>query len=267
MDKVQAVNPAGDPDRSLRWAGFLLGFSLGGFFDGILLHQILQWHHLLSNVDAVQDMRVQIMADGLFHALMYLVAAWALYKLWKARGSLPAPGATAALWGNALIGFGVWHIADSILSHWITGIHRIRVDSPNPLMWDLIWFLAFGLVPAVIGWRLRSKGATGGPRGGRTAAATLGVAALIAGPMAAMPAGDTDQVMVLFRPGVSGASAFNALSALDARVLWVDRSGGMWAVALPERSDAKKLYAKGAMLVSNNLVGLGCFSWTRPRQL
>lgn len=30
-----------------RW-GAALGFALGGFFDGILLHQILQWHHLLS---------------------------------------------------------------------------------------------------------------------------------------------------------------------------------------------------------------------------
>src|SRR5690606_18965301 len=32
-----------------RW-GTVLGFALGGFFDGILLHQILQWHHLLSLV-------------------------------------------------------------------------------------------------------------------------------------------------------------------------------------------------------------------------
>jgi uncharacterized membrane protein len=41
-----------DPSvRSLKQAGFLLGFALGGFFDSILLHQILQWHNLLTNVD------------------------------------------------------------------------------------------------------------------------------------------------------------------------------------------------------------------------
>jgi uncharacterized membrane protein len=28
----------------------VLGFAFGGFFDGILLHQVLQWHHLLSLV-------------------------------------------------------------------------------------------------------------------------------------------------------------------------------------------------------------------------
>ena len=31
-------------------AGIFLGLGLGGFVDGILLHQILQWHHMLSNV-------------------------------------------------------------------------------------------------------------------------------------------------------------------------------------------------------------------------
>lgn len=32
--------------RRAALAGGLLGFALGGFFDGILLHQVLQWHHL-----------------------------------------------------------------------------------------------------------------------------------------------------------------------------------------------------------------------------
>jgi uncharacterized membrane protein len=26
-------------------AGILFGLGLGGFFDGIVLHQVLQWHH------------------------------------------------------------------------------------------------------------------------------------------------------------------------------------------------------------------------------
>jgi uncharacterized membrane protein len=33
----------------LRNAGILLGLGLGGFFDGIVLHQLLQWHHMLSS--------------------------------------------------------------------------------------------------------------------------------------------------------------------------------------------------------------------------
>jgi uncharacterized membrane protein len=253
---------------SLKWPGFLLGFSLGGFYDGILLHQILQWHHLLSNVNAVQDMRMQVMADGLFHALMYVIAAVALMKLWRSRAAANEPGASGRLWGYALIGFGVWHIADSVFSHWITGIHRIKIESPDPLLWDLIWFFVFGVLPAIIGWRmLPNKGAhTGGGGGGRAAAATLGLSALIAGPIAAVPAAsDPTQIVVLFAPGVSSNQAFNALARVDARVLWVDRWGGMWAVKMDNPSAAWQLYRTGAMLVSNTGFSLGCFSWTKPK--
>ena len=31
-------------------AGILLGVGLGGFFDGIVLHQLLQWHHMITNI-------------------------------------------------------------------------------------------------------------------------------------------------------------------------------------------------------------------------
>ena len=30
-------------------AATLIGVGLGGFIDGILLHQILQWHNMLSS--------------------------------------------------------------------------------------------------------------------------------------------------------------------------------------------------------------------------
>jgi uncharacterized membrane protein len=30
-------------------AGIFLGLGLGGFFDGIILHQVLQWHHMLTS--------------------------------------------------------------------------------------------------------------------------------------------------------------------------------------------------------------------------
>src|SRR3712207_9347810 len=60
------------------WPGYVLGFALGGFFDGILLHQILQWHHLLSAING-DDIRFQVAADGYFHALMYGIAAVGLW--------------------------------------------------------------------------------------------------------------------------------------------------------------------------------------------
>ncbi len=32
-------------------AGPVLGLGLGGLFDGIMLHQILGWHHLVGTTD------------------------------------------------------------------------------------------------------------------------------------------------------------------------------------------------------------------------
>ena len=58
-----------DANGRYRWSGYLLGFALGGFFYGILLHQILQWHHLLSAINSM-DIRFQVAADGYFHAFM-----------------------------------------------------------------------------------------------------------------------------------------------------------------------------------------------------
>lgn len=73
--------------RAYRWAGYMLGFAMGGFFDGILLHQILQWHHLLSALesDPFRDLRTQILADGIFHALMYVIMAIGFPAGWRMR--------------------------------------------------------------------------------------------------------------------------------------------------------------------------------------
>jgi uncharacterized membrane protein len=69
------------------WAkwGFVLGFALGGFFDGILLHQVLQWHHFLSLVPGMDDLRLQVLWDGYFHMLMYVIAVVGLWGLWRSR--------------------------------------------------------------------------------------------------------------------------------------------------------------------------------------
>lgn len=53
-------------------AGILLGLGLGGFFDGIVLHQILQWHHMATSAgypaDSLENLKLNTLLDGLFHA-------------------------------------------------------------------------------------------------------------------------------------------------------------------------------------------------------
>ncbi|WP_345248608.1 DUF2243 domain-containing protein [Pigmentiphaga soli] len=257
--------------RRFEWAGYLTGFGLSGFFDGILLHQILQWHHLLSAITrgVLGDIRGQVMADGLFHAAMYVVAAAGLWLLYRSRATLALAGANRRLLADFWIGFGVWHVVDAVFSHWITGIHRIRMDSPTPLAWDLAWLFVFGLIPLAAGIRMRIGG---GPDGGGTGelarhgvAMTLLAATVAAAALNLFPVrrGQIETVMVVLRPGAPAASLFSALGDTGASVLWSDPGGGVWVLAGASAIDLFPLYGRGAMYVSGTLAPAGCSAWFR----
>jgi uncharacterized membrane protein len=267
---MEPLAPSRDPafSKTFRWSGYLLGFSLGGFFDGILLHQVLQWHHLLSGLEgeAFRDLRVQILADGLFHVKMYVIAIVGLALLWRSRREFATPPASRLLLANALIGFGVWHVADTILSHWLLGIHRIRMEAENVLLWDLIWFFVFGVAFIAAGWFVRrNAGAGGAPTGGRrfVAPSLLVLAVLTAGPLATLPPPDVTAVMVLFKPGTSAEAMLAAVADVKGRIIWTDASGDLWAVDLDDPGKARAFYRHGALLVSNTMVPSGCLNWFR----
>lgn len=245
----------------LWWAGGLLGFALGGFFDGILLHQVLQWHHLLSGLEAVSRLEELVLWDGLFHALMYLVALAGLWLLWRRQEALAEPGAGSALLGAAFIGFGGWHLVDAILSHWLLGLHRIRMDSQTPLLWDLGWLLLFGFPFLYVGSRLAATSRFAG--GGKGSAIGLVVAAMSAAPLAALPPQEGDTTIVLFWPGTSHADILAALAEVDGRLVWSNDAGTLWAFHLPEPRQGIHFYRKGALLVSGSYLGGGCLNWTR----
>jgi uncharacterized membrane protein len=256
--------------RWLLW-GAVLGFALGGFFDGILLHQILQWHHLLSLVPGAGDLRWQVFWDGLFHALMYAVAAVGLWGLWRAhRRGGERPG--RPLLGALMVGFGLWHIVDAVLSHWLLGIHRIRIDSPNPLAWDLAWLVGFGVVPLILGgWLVRGGGHGPTPHraGGRgptprraTTLLVLTVATVGAGAWSLRPPPGQPFTTVVFRPDVHPRQVYAAVGALDARLVWTDPAMGVVVVDVaPERRWG--FYRRGALLVSGSGLPAGCFDWSR----
>ena len=48
-----------DEEGFLVSAGILFGLGLGGFFDGIVLHQVLQWHHMLTSAGYPARQRAQ----------------------------------------------------------------------------------------------------------------------------------------------------------------------------------------------------------------
>jgi uncharacterized membrane protein len=144
--------------------GLLLGMGLGGFIDGIVLHQVLQWHHLLTGtgdnpMTTVRGLEDNTFADGLFHLSTWLLVAAGMalaVSAWQ-QGKLAPP------WGGhigmMLVGWGVFNVAEGIVDHQILQIHHVRDDLGGPLSWDL-GFIAFGGLLVGIGWGL-AKAADG----------------------------------------------------------------------------------------------------------
>ena len=115
-------------------------------------------------------------------ALLLFSAAGALWGLWRA----PVRGGTWAMLGLLACGFGAWHVVDAVLSHWLLGLHRIRLDTARPLAWDLGWMVGFGLLPMALGWWLWRR-PQGGPPPSGPALAMLALAVLGTGAWAARP--------------------------------------------------------------------------------
>lgn len=253
--------PGQEPSQRSRaaWSpsGILLGVAFSGFFDGILLHQVLQWHHLLSLVPgpAFQDPRVQIAADGGFHVLMYVLAAIGLVMLWKETlGQRPR----APFWRDFTLGFGAWNVADVVLFHWILEWHHIRLDTEVPLFWDIGWLVVFGIAPLVVAWRRKG----GDPRMGRATLAAVTAAILASGAWAARAPDDT-ATLVLFAPNATPAEVMGAIAAVDGRLIAIDASGTLATADLPSRAAAWRLYGQGAVLVG--AAGpAGCAAWSQP---
>lgn len=133
----------------------ILGLGLGSFLDGILLHQVLQWHHMLSDtgdhpVDTLAGLETNTLADGFFHLATWLLVAAGLVltvRAWRRR--LPAPPSRAQL-GALLAGWGIFNVVEGLVDHLVLGIHHVRDDLGAPLGWDL-GFLAFGGLLIVAG--------------------------------------------------------------------------------------------------------------------
>ena len=146
--------------RKIRHAGLLLGIGLGGFLDGILLHQILQWHSMLSARIPPHDMeamRISMAADGWFHLATWLVTLAGVMVLWSAlRGPGPLPRERSLL-GWALIGWGSFNLIEGMVNHLILGLHHVRDLPQHVPAYDWLFLLVGGLGFIALGFLLKSR--------------------------------------------------------------------------------------------------------------
>ena len=146
--------------RPLVTGGIWLGLGLGGFFDGIVFHQILQWHHMLTSAGyppiSVANLHLNTLADGLFHAATYLFTLIGLTVLWRASTRNGIIWSAPVLIGAILIGWGIFNLVEGLIDHQLLGLHHVRDDlppGPAKLGWDLA-FLAWGALMLASGWWL-----------------------------------------------------------------------------------------------------------------
>ncbi|HEV2769925.1 MAG TPA: DUF2243 domain-containing protein [Solirubrobacteraceae bacterium] len=155
---ASAATTAGPPKA----AGLVTGVGLGGFVDGILFHQIFQWHHMLTDTGAypagmLAGLETNTLVDGFFHAATWLLVVGGMLltvRAWQ-RGELAPPWRAHV--GMLLTGWGAFNLVEGVVDHHILTLHHVRDDLGAPLGWDLA-FLALGGVLVVVGLGLARSG-------------------------------------------------------------------------------------------------------------
>jgi uncharacterized membrane protein len=134
-------------------ASTVLGIGLGGFIDGIVLHQILQWHEMLSNKIPSTNYvgkSVNMFWDGIFHAFTLLVTLTGVILLWKLLNRKDINRSGNLLAGGMLFGWGLFNLLEGIADHQILKLHNVREITPDKEMWNY-GFLALSVIFIIAG--------------------------------------------------------------------------------------------------------------------
>jgi uncharacterized membrane protein len=102
----------------------VLGVGVGALADGFVLHQLLQWHHLLSSrrsTSTVDGLEENTLADGIFHVTFLAVVLVGIAMLRGRRVE------TRPLIGLGLVGWGAFNVVDQIVFHLALDAHHIRM--------------------------------------------------------------------------------------------------------------------------------------------
>ena len=140
-----------------RRAGITIGIGMGGFVDGILLHQIIHWHNMGSAVlppttmDAIERNMVW---DGAFHAAAWVITLVGIFMLLRDARSgerLPSPRVFA---GQMLLGWGLFNLVEGIIDHHVLNLHHVRDLPVHVPVYDWAFLLVAGAGFIALGWAM-----------------------------------------------------------------------------------------------------------------
>jgi uncharacterized membrane protein len=136
-------------------AGIMLGLGLGGFVDGILLHQIVHWHNMGSAVlppTTMAAMETNMRWDGLFHAAVWLLTLVGVYWLLAdARRGRPLPDGIGFT-GLLILGWGAFNLVEGIVDHHLLDLHHVRDLPAHVPEYDWLFLGIGGVGFILIGW-------------------------------------------------------------------------------------------------------------------
>lgn len=127
----------------------VLGIGLGAFVDGIVLHQVLGWHHMVSNVrppTELASLQFNVVWDGLFHVLAWLATAVGVVLLWRAGQSGRVPEARRFV-GGLLTGFATFNLVEGVIDHHLLKLHNVR-EVADPMPWNVGFLVASAVLLA-----------------------------------------------------------------------------------------------------------------------
>jgi uncharacterized membrane protein len=140
--------------------GLLLGIGLGGFFDGIVFHQILQAHNMLSNLifpNTLENIEINMFWDGLFHAFTWISTLFGVIFLWHGLNTSKIYSGKYFI-GLFLLGWGIFNSVEGSINHLILKLHHTfqRSSYQNQLYSDL-GFVLSGILLGVLGLIIINK--------------------------------------------------------------------------------------------------------------
>lgn len=135
-------------------AALILGIGIGGFIDGIVLHQLLQWHEMISaklpptNYVAKS---VNMFWDGIFHMVNLMVTFVGMVLLWRLLRRSDVDHSGQVFSGGLLAGWGLFNLVEGVFDHHLLKLHNVREVAPDKAVWNY-GFLIFSVLLLVVGF-------------------------------------------------------------------------------------------------------------------
>ena len=112
----------------------------------------------------LENLRLNTLADGLFHATTYIFVLLGLALLWRTAHVSHLWWSTKLLIGTLLIGLGSFNLVEGVVNHHFLDLHHVNETVPGDewIYWD-IGFLVWGAAMLVCGLILYRAGEDDSP--------------------------------------------------------------------------------------------------------